>query len=245
MTLSQLYWHPTDVHGTTLRLPSHRAVQWLVNPRHEEGRWRTLRHHVRPDAVVYDIGAEQGDLSALLASWAPDGGVVLVEPNEAAWPCIHATFHENGLERRLLAAYVGLVAAESHAEGWRCGLAEGHWPAQMVGTIDPAAGFTNLAEQAADFPFVALDDLVGSVDPGLRPDVLNIDVEGAELEVLRGAHYVLTHDRPVVAVSVHPEFLAHWWQATAADVLSLLASYDYRADLVWADHELHYVAVPR
>lgn len=218
MTLSEVYYHPTDVHGTTLRLPSHRAVQWLVSPDHERGRWRTLRHHVRPDSVVYDIGSEQGDLSALLASWVPDGGVVLVEPNEKAWPCIRATFEEN--DGQVLATYVGLVASTT-SEDWVKGLRTNCWPDSVEG----------------------VGDRLGS---GHRPPRCpEHRRRRCRARSPAGATHVLTHDRPVIALSVHPEFLAHWWAASAAEVLDLVESYGYRCDLVHADHELAYVCVPR
>jgi len=38
---------------------------------------------------------------------------------------------------------------------------------------------------------------------GLRPDVIKIDVEGAELRVLKGAKSILTQARPSVLLSVH------------------------------------------
>lgn len=241
MTRAHLYFAPVNVHGTTLRLPSHRAVQWLGNPAHEAGRWQVLRHHVRPDAVIYDVGAEQGDLSALLASWAVDGALVLVEPNGAAWPSIRATFDENGL-RPPVAAYTGFVGAVD-GEGWATGITHG-WP-EMGDTVDPAAGMSNLAAGGA--PTITLDELAASVTDERvgRPTVLNIDVEGGEMEVLQGASHVLSNDRPVIALSVHPELLADHWGESAASVLAVLDAHNYRCDLVHADHELHYVCVPR
>jgi FkbM family methyltransferase len=42
---------------------------------------------------------------------------------------------------------------------------------------------------------------------GLRPDVIKIDVEGAELRVLEGAANILTQVRPVLLLSVHSDQL--------------------------------------
>jgi chemotaxis response regulator CheB len=41
----------------------------------------------------------------------------------------------------------------------------------------------------------------------LRPDVLKIDVEGAEVSVLTGARDILSRARPVVFLSVHPRHM--------------------------------------
>ena len=41
-------------------------------------------------------------------------------------------------------------------------------------------------------------------DGGLRPQIIKVDVEGAELAVLRGARQILRRDRPTLFLSVHP-----------------------------------------
>lgn len=41
-------------------------------------------------------------------------------------------------------------------------------------------------------------------DRELRPEIIKVDVEGAELAVLRGAREILRRDRPTLFLSVHP-----------------------------------------
>ena len=43
---------------------------------------------------------------------------------------------------------------------------------------------------------------------GIRPDVIKIDVEGAEIGVLRGARDTISQCRPVLVLSVHPNQIA-------------------------------------
>ena len=45
-------------------------------------------------------------------------------------------------------------------------------------------------------------------DSGLRPEIIKVDVEGAELAVLRGARNTLRRDRPTLFLSVHPAELS-------------------------------------
>ena len=66
---------------------------------------------------------------------------------------------------------------------------------------------------------VSLDGVIA--DLGLRPSVLKIDVEGAELEVLRGAAHLLRSCRPEASVGFHP--FAFGQPASAqAEIISML-----------------------
>jgi FkbM family methyltransferase len=44
-------------------------------------------------------------------------------------------------------------------------------------------------------------------DNGLTPELMKIDVEGAEISVLEGAHRTLRESRPIMFLSVHPQFI--------------------------------------
>jgi hypothetical protein len=52
---------------------------------------------------------------------------------------------------------------------------------------------------------IELDEIVQA--SGLRPDVLKIDVEGAEMHVLEGASRTLASARPIVLLGVHSDEL--------------------------------------
>ncbi|NQT06171.1 MAG: FkbM family methyltransferase [Candidatus Omnitrophica bacterium] len=53
---------------------------------------------------------------------------------------------------------------------------------------------------------VSLDDFCR--DENIIPEVIKIDVEGAEIEVLKGAEKMLKKNRPVLFLSVHPKRLS-------------------------------------
>ncbi len=59
------------------------------------------------------------------------------------------------------------------------------------------------------------------------PDLIKIDVEGAELKVLQGADQLLQNANPIIFVEVHPDKLTDF-QATAQDVITLLLQYNYK-----------------
>jgi FkbM family methyltransferase len=61
----------------------------------------------------------------------------------------------------------------------------------------------------------------------VRPDVVKIDVEGAEVQVLRGMRTMLKRDAPSLVVEVHPERMAEL-ETSSADLVMLLQSSGYK-----------------
>ncbi len=60
---------------------------------------------------------------------------------------------------------------------------------------------------------------------GVRPDLVKIDVEGAELLVLHGARKILSESSPVIILAIHPYWLP-CGQSTA-QIVDLLDAYGY------------------
>jgi FkbM family methyltransferase len=63
----------------------------------------------------------------------------------------------------------------------------------------------------------------------LQPDVIKIDIEGAEMAALQGMRGLLTSDRaPVIFIEVHPEFLGAFG-SSSEEVVRFLKSCGYQA----------------
>lgn len=219
-----------------IRLPRARHER-AQRPWWEASRLCAIRHFIEPGAVVYDIGAEQGDFTALYAMWG--ARVVAVEPNPKAWPAIRLCCEANGVGP--MACFDGFAAAESNT-GW-LGVDEGEgvWPASSTESYDPATGFLTIAEYP-DVPRLTVDHLSGMVG---EPGIITIDVEGAEGEVLRGASYVLAKDRPYVFVSLHPDEWLATYGDTQAGITALMMDAGYEWVPVATDpHERHDLWVP-
>jgi hypothetical protein len=73
--------------------------------------------------------------------------------------------------------------------------------------------------------------------------LIKIDVEGAELVVLRGASRLLLHHRPTLMLSVHPQFLPSF-QHSPDDVANFLREHGYEWSLLNTDHEEHWWCEP-
>lgn len=243
MTAPELYTWPTVVNGRwTLRLPAYRAIRYLHEGDWEKERIASMALNIDRADVILDIGAETGDMSALFASWVPDGGIHLVEPNPAAWPGIRFIWEANSLPMPL-STFVGFAAAQpavAPAENTGGQAQVGKWPPCAANPIDPAAGFRHLAEETDTTASSTIDELVGDA----RLNAITIDVEGAELEVLRGAREVLLNQRPIVWVSIHPAFMRHHFDQRPTDVRSYMRGAGYEPIHLGDDHESHWMFEP-
>lgn len=224
-----------------LKLPQHRADR-PVWPWWEATRLACMHHYLGQGGhVVYEIGAEEGDFPALWASWGND--VALFESNERVWPNIKAIWDANDLPDPWL-CFSGF-AANATTEGLL--LADG-WPESAGGPVIGDHGFCNLSERP-DIARVRLDDLPRvaakrsrSVPP---PTALSIDVEGAEFEVLMGARETLLQHRPLVWVSVHPEFMQRMYGYSADLLHEYMDKLGYERTFLTSDHEEHWLMWPK
>ena len=235
--------------GLPLEVLPHRAA------RHDFGAWereyiQMLVSTLRPDMTVYEIGAEQGEFGALAASIVGSERVHLFEPSTTSWPNIKAVFDLNGL--RPAATYHGFVGLDIGPFN-PC---VGAWPIAAVGDVRTGDADFYVATERPDIASVSLDRWISDV--GAPPDVVMIDVEGAEVNVIAGAHQMLTTYRPIVFVSVHPpDFIGRFpAQPLGINVpneapgcqqehlFRLFSAARYRAQWLHTDHESHWMFVP-
>jgi FkbM family methyltransferase len=224
------------VNLTADRVRFHRS-----QPRWEIERLTSMHDRLSPGDVIVDVGSECGDFPALWTTWGCR--VVCVEPNPAYWPAIRAHFEAN--DATPLVCWVGFASDAGRASRWPVdwiGLATDVggpvWPACSLGEIRPDDGFRHLALD--DCPTLTLDTLCA----GLKVDAITIDVEGSELRVLKGAHRVLTQDRPhSVWVSVHTDLAwmdEHYPGETFDALEEFMVSCGYQPGITLAvDHERH------
>lgn len=141
--------------------------------------------------VVYDVGAWEGVLTLFFArSVGRQGQVVAFEPNPRSAARLRENVGLNGLPNvRLFELALG--AAEGKA--WL------HLPHGV-------AAWGHLTEAPADLAVrVRTLDLIVAEAELPPPDFIKIDVEGAELGVLRGAHETIRQYAPSLLVEVHPQ----------------------------------------
>jgi len=235
-----------------LTIPKHRAdrPQWYTPEGWERKRLDVMELAIHPGDTVVDVGAEEGDMSALCAMFAgPDGRIVLVEPNPKVWPNIRAIFQHPDNRTKLAPVwnwFVGFAAAttELHPHLDDIGALakpridhpdDDPWPECAFGPIIGDHGFRVLAQQYDSTPRIKLDDLIEAAD------VVTMDVEGAEYDVLWGMRRIMQESKPVVFVSIHPPPLADWYHRKPSEIHDLMAKVGYRGYWLWEDHEQHWM----
>lgn len=166
---------------------------------------------VRPGAVVWDIGANVGLFSfAAAAAAGPDGHVLAVEPDTWLVGLLRRSAALPG--RRAPVEVLASAIGESTGVSRFCIAARNRATSHL-------AGYGHRAQVRAvqPVPTLTLDDLLAHAP---APDVLKIDVEGAELLVLSGGRRLLATARPVVVCEVAA--------ANSAAVHALLTEHGYR-----------------
>lgn len=167
------------------------------------------------DANCVDVGAHGGDVLADLLRIAPQGQHLAFEP----LPHLAAQ-----LQQRLPQVDVRAVA-----------LSDANGTADFAHVVD-RPGWSGLRErptpdgaaaqvETITVPTQRLDD---ALPPGYLPSLIKIDVEGAELQVLRGASETLATHRPLLVLE-HGLGSADHYGTRPEDVYDLLvATHGYR-----------------
>lgn len=193
---------------------------------------RTLRQHLRTGATCIDVGGHVGYLTVIMSRLVgPGGRVVSFEPVPETFEALKENVRLNAL---------GNVLLEQAALG------EGEGTLKLLCLTGQNLSWTSSATaysapglvSEVSVPGCSLDSYVQRA--ALRPNLIKIDVEGAELKVLRGARQTLRTHRPVVLVEIHDLGTKHreW-------VLGLLEDCGYAfKNLASRDRELFYVATP-
>lgn len=153
---------------------------------------RLLVQHLRPGAVAYDVGANRGVHTLLMARRVgPRGHVYTFEPVPEIFAELQDNVALNGFTN-----VTCLPLAVSDTSG-PAGFFRGHHSgAGHLASTGDAVGESLTVET------VTLDELVfqRSQRP---PDLIKVDVEGAESRVLSGAMRILQRFRPALLIDLH------------------------------------------
>jgi len=172
---------------------AHAQAGLIVRGELERPVQEAFRRLVAPGATVYDVGANVGFYSLLAARLAgPDGRVHAFEPVPASALAVERNASLN--ELRTITVHQAAVGAQD-GEGTLLIVGEASW--------SHLASTGRHADTRAERP-VRLLSIDGLVAGGLPPpDLVKVDVEGAELQVLEGMERTLREHRPALVLELH------------------------------------------
>ena len=184
-----------------------------------------VRHRFGVPATVLDVGANKGQFSRAAATAFPGARIIAFEPLEsvaAEWRRHLADVAQAEIHVCALGAEDGTVSFHPHEYS----LSSSVLPLAEGAGAEGGGGAGELA--AVEVPVRRLDDVV-TLDDLRAPLLAKLDVQGYELEVLRGAEATLGH---VDALVVELAFERHYaGQPLFTEVLAHLGERGFALDV--------------
>jgi FkbM family methyltransferase len=192
--------------------------------------------HVPSGGVVWDIGANIGFYSLIASRLVEDGRVVAFEPLSSNLEAIRRNLQLNGINNVELVEIAlgetnGTAGLEIHTnQTW----------AKLDTSADTRYHTNRKAIRQIQVPVSTIDLQMESVP---APDLVKMDIEGAEVAALRGASKLLARRRPTIICELH---------GTNQAVCDLLESHGYAVTVIEtpevqpraANWNVHVLAVP-
>lgn len=192
---------------------------------------------VKPGMVVWDLGANAGFYGVVLSHLVgPNGKVVCFEPMPAIADQVRYNAKLNGFDH---------MSCRTEAVGLEDGETSFVVPKGQCGTM-ASSSFNKpglVIEERLEVKVRSIDSLVESSDAPI-PDMIKMDIEGVEVDGLRGAVRTVQKHRPILLVECH---------GTNAGVAEQLEAMGYHAvvvagggkPIVGSHWNCHIAAVPK
>ena len=220
--------------NNTMLLPVHRGV--VAEPQAERWLDGVLRAAVETSPGVFvDIGANVGQTLLKLKSVSPDTPYIGFEPNPLCMTHLRDLIQANGF---------------SNCRVYPVGLSDSdHVVSLAVGSdTDSGAsmieGFRGLDAQKDKFPVpVFRGDVLFDSHDIRQIGVVKIDVEGAELEVVRGLESILRAEQPCVICEILPVYDAstergHFRKTRQDELIAVLDRLEFKMARIMQDGRL-------
>lgn len=186
---------------------------------HELKEWRFLHNHLRRDMVFVDVGANQGEYTLFAAKRLSSGSVVAFEPVDQLYQKLQQNIQLNNFAN-VTCCNFGLSDADArlpiYMESAGSGGNEG------LGTLFQSESRSRQVGTVA----LKVFDVVAADLNLTRIDFIKIDVEGAELQVLKGCIGSIKRYRPYILLEVNDDMyrLAGY---TLRDILDFFTPLNY------------------
>lgn len=200
----------------------------------------------KPETLFVDIGCAIGVYSLLALSVSPKTEVYSMDADLMALTIARHICRNAGRERHHLiwGFCTDNDMASSNPLRGDLAAATALSEKKIVGAgLRPRLGANNYVcldgNQSDEIPCWDLDSLLVPVAQTGRPVVVKVDIEGAEIALVRGAAKLADYPNVQMLLSVHPHVLPQW-QSSAEEVRSILAGRGYEIRLLEICREQHW-----
>jgi FkbM family methyltransferase len=183
--------------------------------------------------VCLHVGASDGRHSYVMTQVAPKATIYAIEPSAFSYEVLKMTVAWHGIGDRVTPVHA--------AVGDKPGEMLLFTPRKISGRMGRAYAFVSetapqgkarpdLQDKGMELqptPVITIDGFCAERGIG-HVDFIRMDIEGAELMALKGAHAVLDRDKPHVLLEIHPAMLTERFNGTAEQVVELFLTRGYR-----------------
>lgn len=201
--------------GFDIRFPARYARYYESD--YEPVTFDFLRRNCKSGGVFLDCGAHIGLFAVVGAKLVGKAGKVF-------------SFEPTPNTRNVLEEVIRLNDCQNITEVRGEAIAEKSGTATFFDTGNDVSNANSLVQterhdEGLSVPTVSIDDF--AAERNLKIQVLKIDVEGAELNALRGAFQTLKNDCPPLSLGLHPNAISQSG-ATLEEIWNFLNQFDYR-----------------
>lgn len=160
--------------------------QHMLGQFYETKELLALRPHFPKWGVFVDIGANAGNHSIFAALHLKPNQIIPVEPNPVAYSTLLTDIILNKVSHLFDLRFLGVGAADKRNGGY------------AMSEPEKNLGAAKMLPGEGDIEVMSGDEML----EGVKPDLIKIDVEGMELEVLKGLSKTITTHKPAILIEV-------------------------------------------
>lgn len=185
------------INGMKIKFPAKWSRYYI--PDYEQENYTFLRQIIKPGIQIIDIGAHIGVFSVYTSKLTGnEGRVICAEPTPGTFAVLKETLRLNDC-RNVIPLKAAIGNKKGKATFYISNFEEGCNSNSLV---------KNKPEKEAsgyEVQVLSIDSIVSEYE--LKPSLIKIDVEGAELDALKGGFDTFQKYRPILMVGIHPDFI--------------------------------------
>lgn len=208
-------------------LNEHMGSQIFWRGFYSGGQLKILDNLLQPEMTFVDIGANQGEFTVFAAKRLTKGQVISFEPVSTVFKKLELNIKANNFKnvkliQKGLGSQKGFFTVYSSGEESKDGtLNEGLY------TIHSTIKRNEVYET---IEIICFDDFIEEQNIN-KIDVMKIDIEGAELEALKGAKKTIESSKPIIIMEVNEE-TSRAAGYSAKELIDYLGNMGYRFELI-------------